>query len=66
MLGAMASHRTVRHAGHGVLAIGCVRDVIFRFVDAETDADALRVDSRCAESIPRPPAFVPPPPEPAR
>ncbi|MEO8278090.1 MAG: alpha/beta hydrolase [Ideonella sp.] len=59
-LGAKASHRVIANAGHGLLSIGCARDVVFRFVDASTDADALGVDSRCVEAIPRPPAFLPP------
>lgn len=58
-LGANARHVVVPHAGHGVMGIGCMRDVLFRFVDAETPADALAVDTACVESIPRPPAFQP-------
>ena len=56
-LGAMASHRVAPQAGHGLMAIGCVRDVMFRFIDQEDDALALGVDSRCVEGIPRPPAL---------
>lgn len=63
-LGLKATHRVVPQAGHGVMAIGCVRDLLFRFIDAPDDAAALEVDSRCAESIPRPPAFLPPGPPP--
>ena len=40
-LGPMARHVVVPNAGHGVLAIGCMRDVVFRFVDAADDAEAL-------------------------
>jgi pimeloyl-ACP methyl ester carboxylesterase len=58
-LGANARHGVVPQAGHGVMGIGCMRDVLFRFIDAETDADALAVDTVCVESIPRPPAFQP-------
>jgi hypothetical protein len=50
----------VPNAGHGLLALPCMRDVVFRFVDAIDDADALRVDAGCARDIPRPPVFVPP------
>jgi len=57
-LGPMARHVVVANAGHGVMAIGCMRDVIFRFVDAEDAAGALAVDASCASKIPRPPAFV--------
>jgi hypothetical protein len=55
-LGPLARHVVVANAGHGVMAIGCMRDVIFRFVDAATDADALAVDAGCAAKVPRPPA----------
>jgi hypothetical protein len=41
-----------------VMTIGCMRDVIFRFVDAPTDAEALAVDAGCVGRVPRPPAFV--------
>ncbi|GAB4036323.1 MAG: alpha/beta fold hydrolase [Rubrivivax sp.] len=56
-LGPNARHVVVPNAGHGVISLGCMRDVLFRFVDAE--ADALKVDTTCAEGIPRPPAFQP-------
>jgi pimeloyl-ACP methyl ester carboxylesterase len=59
-LGAKARHEVVPNAGHGLLALPCVRDAVFRFVDAADDADALRVDAACARGIPRPPVFVPP------
>ncbi|MBI3154983.1 MAG: alpha/beta fold hydrolase [Burkholderiales bacterium] len=58
-LGANARHVVVPNAGHGVLAIGCTRDIVYRFVDAVTDAEALAVDAGCVERIPRPPAFQP-------
>jgi hypothetical protein len=57
-LGPLARHVVVDNAGHGVMAIGCMRDVIFRFVDAPTDAEALAVDAGCVAKVPRPPAFV--------
>jgi pimeloyl-ACP methyl ester carboxylesterase len=59
-LGTQARHEVVPNAGHGLLALPCMRDVVFRFVDAIDDADALRVDAGCARDIPRPPVFVPP------
>ena len=59
-LGAKARHAVVPHAGHGLLALPCVRDAVFRFVDAADDEQALRIDADCARDIPRPPAFVPP------
>jgi hypothetical protein len=42
-----------------VLGIGCVRDVLYRFIDAESDRDALAVDAGCVADVPRPPAFRP-------
>lgn len=59
-LGAKARHVVVPNAGHGVMSIACMRDVVFRFVDADTDDEALKVDAACAARIPRPPVFVPP------
>jgi pimeloyl-ACP methyl ester carboxylesterase len=58
-LGPMARHVVVANAGHGVLGIGCMRDVVFRFIDAVDDRDALTVDAGCAAGVPRPPAFRP-------
>jgi pimeloyl-ACP methyl ester carboxylesterase len=58
-LGAKARHVVVPQAGHGVMAIGCMRDVVFRFIDAASDDDALKVDADCARAIPRPGVFVP-------
>jgi pimeloyl-ACP methyl ester carboxylesterase len=52
-------HLVVPEAGHGVTAVGCVRDLLFRFIDAQTDAAALPQDGSCATRIPRPPAFQP-------
>lgn len=59
-LGALARHEVVPNAGHGLLALGCLRDVVFRFVDAPTDAEALKIDTACAREVPRPPPFQPP------
>jgi pimeloyl-ACP methyl ester carboxylesterase len=65
-LGAKARHVVVPHAGHGVMAVGCMRDVLYRFVDAAGDDEALSVDASCVTSIPRPPMFAPPLQAPAR
>ena len=59
-LGANARHEVVPNAGHGLLALPCLRDVVFRFVDADSDAAALQVDAGCARAIPRPPPFQAP------
>ena len=58
-LGAAARHVVVPQAGHGVLGLPCMRDVLFRFVDATDDAQALAVAADCALGIPRPQAFLP-------
>lgn len=58
-LGAKARHVVVAQAGHGVMGIACMRDALFRFFDAVSDDEALKVDADCAKAIPRPPAFVP-------
>ncbi len=58
-LGASARHVVVPQAGHGVMALPCLRDALFRFIDADTDAAALQVEATCAAALPRPPAFVP-------
>jgi pimeloyl-ACP methyl ester carboxylesterase len=58
-LGPMARHVVVANAGHGVLGVGCMRDVLFRFIDAVDEAEATAVDASCAAAVPRPPAFRP-------
>ena len=58
-LGAKAKHVVVANAGHGVMAIGCMRDVLYRFIEAGTDDEALKVDASCVTAIPRPPMFAP-------
>ena len=58
-LGAQALHVVVPQAGHGVMGIGCVRDVMFRFINTETTEEALKADLSCVKSIPRPSVFIP-------
>ncbi len=58
-LGAKARHVLVPQAGHGVLGIGCTRDLVHRFIAAETDVQALQFDAACLTRIPRPPVFTP-------
>jgi hypothetical protein len=55
----MAQHIVVPESGHGVMGIGCMRDVVYRFIVAATDAAALPQDAGCATRVPRPPAFLP-------
>lgn len=65
-LGAKARHVVVPNAGHGLLGSGCVPDLLYRFIDAADDAQALALDTACIRTIPRPGAFVPPAPEAAK
>ena len=58
-LGSLAKPVRVPHAGHGVMALGCMREVVARFIEAEDDSAALALDAGCAQAIPRPPVFVP-------
>lgn len=64
-LAPLARHVVVPNAGHGVLALPCMRDVVFRFVDTADAAQALgsvAADARCAAQVPRPAAYAPPEP----
>jgi pimeloyl-ACP methyl ester carboxylesterase len=58
-LGAKARHLVVPQAGHGLLGIGCIRDLVFRFIDAPHDDVALGLDLGCATRVPRPTFFMP-------
>lgn len=58
-LGPKARHVVVDNAGHGLMALGCMRDVWTRFIDAPDDASALALDTSCAKGVPRPPAWRP-------
>lgn len=58
-LGGKAQHVVVPNAGHGIFSIGCTRDVVYRFIDAKSEAEAQQVDAGCVRNIPRPPMFEP-------
>jgi pimeloyl-ACP methyl ester carboxylesterase len=58
-LGPAAQHVVVPHAGHGVLAIGCARDLLYRFIDTADDAAATAIDASCVKRVPRPSVFIP-------
>ncbi|HEY0857857.1 MAG TPA: alpha/beta hydrolase [Albitalea sp.] len=58
-LGAAARHVVVANGGHGVLGLSCMREVLYRFIDAADDAAALGVDADCAKDVPRPLAYRP-------
>ena len=59
-LGPLARHVVVQQAGHGVLSHACMRKVLTAFIQAPDNAKALAIDASCAQSIPRPLAFVRP------
>ena len=58
-LGPHARHVVVPEAGHGVMGLPCMRDVLFRFLDAPDAVAAAAVEAACAAGIPRPKAFRP-------
>ncbi len=58
-LGPNARSVVVANNGHNVTAIACMRDAVFHFVNAPTDAEAQAVDTGCAAKVPRPLAFQP-------
>ncbi len=61
-LGPKALHQVVPAAGHGVMSLPCMREVLNRFIDAKTEAEALAVKTDCAAKMPLPLAFIPPDP----
>ena len=65
-LGPMARSVVVANNGHNVTAIACMRDAVFHFINAASDAEAQAVDMGCAARVPRPLAFEPPLPARAR
>lgn len=64
-LGAQAQHIVVAEAGHGVSGIGCMRDVLERFITTPQDPQALPQNADCAARIPRPKVYLPIEPTPA-
>ncbi len=59
-LGSQARHLVVENAGHGLLMHGCLRDVVYRYLNAKDDAEAVKVDASCLRQIPRPLAWQAP------
>ena len=53
-LGDRARHVVVPNAGHGVLPLPCIPDVVHRFIEADDDRAALAIDAGCASGVPRP------------
>lgn len=62
LLGAKALHQVVPSAGHGVINLPCMREVVARFIEAKSEAEALAVKTDCAKDLPRALAFVAPDP----
>ena len=58
-LGPMARHVVVPQAGHGLMGLGCLADVLMRFINEADDRAALALNTACAEKIPRPLMFQP-------
>lgn len=56
----LVQHIVVPQAGHGVVSVGCMNEVLFRFIDAKLNSAALPQDASCATKIPRASAFIPP------
>ena len=56
----LVQHIVVPQAGHGVASVGCMNEVLFRFIDAISNSAALPQDAGCATRIPRASAFIPP------
>ncbi len=59
-LGARARHIVVPNAGHGVMALACMREAVVRFITTADDAEALATPADCGAAVPRPLAYVPP------
>jgi hypothetical protein len=57
-LGAQAQQVVIPNAGHGVMSLGCMPDLIFRFLDAREALDSQALDARCAQQMPRPLSFA--------
>lgn len=58
-LGPQALHVIVPEAGHGVMGLPCMRELVYRFIDSREEAEALKIDTGCARQMPRPGAFMP-------
>ncbi|WP_349741071.1 alpha/beta hydrolase [Roseateles cavernae] len=58
-LGPKARHLQVPAAGHGVLSIACMGELLHRFINSKTEAEALAVEAACAAKMPRPTAVFP-------
>lgn len=59
-LGAKARELVVAQAGHGLLALGCLREAAVDFIQAESDAAALATPLDCASQVPAARVFAAP------
>lgn len=63
-LGDKVRHLVAPEHGHGVLGTGCARPLLQRFLDAESEAEALDPAlaraGHCLAAMPRPPVYLPP------
>jgi pimeloyl-ACP methyl ester carboxylesterase len=58
-LGALARHVVIANVSHGVMTAGCMPDVVFQFFNTKDTANALKVDTACADKIPAPLFYFP-------
>lgn len=56
VLGNQVTQVLVPQAGHGLMSLPCVPDLVFRYLDTP-DGRAPQVDGSCLQSIPRPLSF---------
>ena len=61
-LGAQAVSLEVAQAGHGLMGLGCVRDLVGQFINADDGPAALataQAAQGCGRQLPRPPVYRP-------
>lgn len=56
VLGNQVTQVLVPQAGHGLMSLPCVPDLVFRYLDTP-DGQAPKVDGSCLQSLPRPLSF---------
>ena len=59
-LGPQARHVVAPHAGHGLLAVPCTRDLLQRFLDDPGEAPQASLDAACLQAVPSPRPFLAP------
>jgi pimeloyl-ACP methyl ester carboxylesterase len=58
-LGSMARHVVGPKLGHGLMAQGCGRDLLFKFINQSDVGLAVKENSDCLTAIPRPTVMIP-------